>query len=532
MQLSKFAHPVLTCAQAREYEASFFEADGDRAWAAMQAAGREIGAAILRDFQELRKPPERLRVLALIGKGNNGGDAMLACEHFLAEFPRSSVTLVHAAGQGELGPLAARAHKRLPGRAEERWIDAGMDVAAVTAVLDELGAGQGFDICIDGLLGMSFQPPVRAPMRALIDAVNAWDGILLRAAVDLPSGVGDESDDVPFRADFTYATGIAKRPVMEGRFCCGRIRYLDLGFFDSAKEDYFGKHRGFVTTTGVLEPLRRLRPSNVDKRKFGHLFIVGGSAFMPGALLMAAQAAVRSGVGLVTVFAPASVAAVLAAQVPEAMWVPWPETANGTLSPRAIQLFYERMEKASALLLGPGLGSDRFTEMLAQEFVKEVNLPIVLDADALRLRAIEVAIKRSASAGPVILTPHAGEFMRISRRSTDEISDAGLLDFCRSNRVMTVLKGPITRICDGKKVFCNTFGGPVLSRGGSGDLLSGIIGGMLAQRDDSVVTSIARGVILHGLAAQHLARDRGQVAVHTTALLEYLPGVLRAERVE
>ncbi len=531
MDLKEYAHPILSCAQAREFEDEYFGGDAERAWEAMQAAGRAVAGAILEDFRELREPPERMRILGLIGKGNNGGDALIACGELVARFPRAELSLVHTSSEDELSPLAARALRRLPTQRRDFILDARADASTAAGLLDDAGGRDGFDLCLDGLLGMAFRPPLREPLRALIDAVNAYAPIVLRAAVDLPSGFGDEPDDDPFQADFTYATGIVKAPVLQGAPACGRIRSLDIGFFDEGWGSCSDAPAA-VLTPRVLAPLRRFRPAHVDKRDYGHLLIVGGSAFMPGALLMATQAAVRSGLGLVTVFVPASVAATLAAEVPEAMWVPWPETANGTLNPRAIQLLFERMSRGTALLLGPGMGHDRSTELLTQEIVREVELPVVLDADALRLRTIEMAVKRPASAGPVILTPHLGEFTRISRCAPDEVTGPVLAEFCRNNRVITVLKGPVTRICDGQTLLFNTSGGPMLSRGGSGDLLAGILAGMLAQRNDGVLSSLARGVFLHGAAAQYLARARGQVAVHTTELLDYLAPVLRAKRVE
>lgn len=248
---------------------------------------------------------------------------------------------------------------------------------------------------------------------------------------------------------------------------------------------------------------------------------------MPGALLMAVQAAVRSGAGLVTAFAPASIASSLAAQVPEAMWIPWPESSNGTLDPRANGLLMERIGRATALLIGPGMGSDRNTEMIAQEVIKRVDLPIVCDADALNNRALELVLKRSTRSGPVVLTPHMGEFMRIAKLDREEVSTESLLHYSQSNKVITVLKGPITQICDGHKVWYNSFGGPVLSRGGSGDMLAGLIGGFIAQNNNEVTESVLQAVVLHGQAAEYLAREQGQVTVQTTQVLNFLSIVLR-----
>lgn len=494
----------------------------------MKGAGKGIAARIIEDYAERSPPPERLRILALLGKGNNGGDALIACGQLLADFPRARVDLVLTSPADAFSPLAARAMQQLEGRVQTHQISNQSEAADITRLLNEASEGKGFHICLDGLLGMAFKPPVREPMATLIEAVNAYEAIDLRAAVDLPSGKGDACDEGSyFHADFTYATGIAKRPIFAGIADCGRIRYVDLGFFDTPQAAELDSKESILTDS-VLDPIRRLRPAAVDKRQFGHLFIVGGSAFMPGALLMTVQAAVRSGVGLVTAFAPASVASALAAQVPEAMWIPWPETGNGTLNPRAMPLLMDRVGRASAVLAGPGMGRDRHTEMVVQQIVQQVEHPVILDGDALRVRAVELANKRRPHFGPVVVTPHMGEFMRIAKLAEANYTTQALLDFSAAYRVTTVLKGPNTRICDGESVIYNTQGGPVLSRGGSGDLLCGLIGGMIAEKSDSVATAVARGVIFHGLAAQRLARAKGQVAVRTTQILDYLPEVLRS----
>ena len=525
MKVFSYAHPIFSCQQAKEFESSVL-ADEAAEWAAMKQAGKGLVGLLLEDYTELRPVPEHLRLLALIGSGNNGGDALIACGQVLADFPRAQVDLILTTPTDELRPLAARALQQLEGRVQAHQVSENSQVAEIAQLLADAGGRKGFHICIDGLLGMSFKPPLRQPMAALIEAVNAFEAIDLRASVDLPSGKGDDSGDgLSFRADFSYATGIAKKALFTGIADCGRVRYVDLGFFDAAQAEAFDGNE-FILTDAVLDPVRRLRPATVDKREFGHLFVVGGSAYMPGALLMSVQAAVRSGAGLVTAFAPASVASALAAQVPEAMWVPWPETSNGTLNPRALPLLMDRISQATALMVGPGLGKDRSTELLIQEIVRNVEVPVLLDADALLARAVEAAQRRRAHFGRIVLTPHMGEFMRVAKFAQPNYSSDALLDFSSAYNVITVLKGSNTRICDGESVIYNTQGGPVLSRGGSGDLLAGLIGGMIAQNNVEVPTAVARGVMLHGLAAQYLARAQGQVAVHTSQLLDYLSRVL------
>ncbi|MEM1222437.1 MAG: NAD(P)H-hydrate dehydratase [Verrucomicrobiota bacterium] len=527
MKAFSFAHPILTSSSAKSYESSLLEDEADE-WKAISAAGAGMAKALLLDYSEIRPVPDNIRVLALIGKGHNGGDALIACHELLAVYPRAKISVLLASNKDAMRPLTKRALDQVEGRVEAQTIPNDASKNALLELLQERAGGEAFDICIDGLLGMSSSGAPRAPISDLISAINEFEAIDLRAAVDLPSGVNDATSDLFFRADFCYCTGIPKHSVFHSHVPYGRVRYLDLGFFEG-NSSAPAETQAYVLTSSTLDSLRRLRPASVDKRKFGHLYVVGGSAFMPGALLMSVQAAVRSGVGLVTAFAPASVAATLAAQVPEAMWIAWPETSNGTLDPRAMPLLLDRLEnRATAVLCGPGMGQDRNTELVAQNIVRNVEQPVLLDADALRPKIIEQAPRRKAEWGPVVVTPHVGEYRRMSKASSSDLSNKTLCDFCKTYRLTTILKAPLTRICDGESVFYNTYGGPVLSRGGSGDILAGLVGGMLAHGSLPVVERIANGILLHGLAAQYLARDSGQVTVQTTQILDYLPQVLRS----
>ena len=520
----EYASPVLSLDEARQLEQSRL-ADTDAEWSAMEAAGMGIAEGILRDFSELQQLPDAPRVLILVGKGHNGGDALLAAAAIMARYPRAKVLCYLTANRDALKPLTLRALESVEGRVQLETLGSESSLELAKR-LDTLSGGKGFDICLDGLLGLSAKLPLDKKLTQLVQAVNDYPQIGLRAAVDLPTGLGESETTLSFSVDFTYATGSVKTLHLDGGHSCGRVRWINLGFFNrdeaKASKEYF-------LSDAILDPLRRLRPSMVDKRNFGHLFIVGGSSNMPGALLMSVQAAVRSGVGRVTAFAPQSVAASLAAQVPEAMWIPWPESENGTLSPRALPLLIQRLPAATALLIGPGMGRDRNTEQLAQEIVGQVALPIICDADALSLRVVELVQKRKAEWGPVILTPHMGEFMRIALLEQPVFESDFLIDFCRNNQVSLVLKLPQTRCCDGEAVYCNTFGGAVLSRGGSGDLLAGLIGGNLAQAGGQALEASMRAVVWHGKAAEALARKRGQIAVRTTDVLGYLSEVLRGD---
>ena len=481
--------PILSCAEAREFEAARFGGDEALEWPAMQRAGRALAAAVLRDFLEIGGfPPAEGRVFVLAGKGHNAGDALLAAGELLKDFPGATVDVLFIFGERALRPLAARAWRELVQRGGER-----------VRVVAEPTDGRLYSLCLDGIFGFQFRPPVEPRVAAVIERINAAS-IRFRAAVDLPSAE-------LFRADFTYATGIVKTPVLASANS-GRVRYLDLGFFEPTcvAPDALAR----VLTPALLAPLAALRASQSDKRTYGHVGLVGGSRDFPGAILMAALAALRSGAGLVTAFVPESLAAAFAARAPEVMWVGWPETPAGGLALEGNHLLQGRRARLDALVIGPGLGREAETLALVRDIVATSSVPVVLDADALQADIV------GAGLAARVLTPHAGEWVRVAGSVPD--------------RAVVVLKGPVTRIQGGGTggpVYFSLAGGPVLARGGSGDLLAGLIGGLLAQTPADPMLAAARGTLWHGLAADALARAHGQTSVMTTQVLDYLGPVLR-----
>jgi NAD(P)H-hydrate epimerase len=216
----------------------------------------------------------------------------------------------------------------------------------------------------------------------------------------------------------------------------------------------------------------------------------------------------------VTAFVPESVVAAFAARAPEAMWVGWPETPAGGLALEGEYLVGERWDRATALVIGPGLGREAETQALAASIVKASTIPVVIDADGL-----QPEIVRGGTA-PRILTPHAGEFARIG-------GGQELTMYSPRSENVVVLKGPVTRVAHCGKTYHSFFGGPVLARGGSGDVLAGLVGGLLAQTPRDPLLAATRGVVWHGLAADCLARAFGQTPVRVTQLLDFLPDALR-----
>ena len=274
---SFFSHPVLSSAEAKAWESRLLP-DEPAEWAAMQHAGKVIALAVIEDAREIGGLAEEAHLLALVGKGHNGGDALLAATEILRRFPRAQAEILLCFGESPLRPLARRALDELRALAGARVKES--DFGAVKS------ESTHYDLCLDGIFGFQFRPPMDAATAEILAWVNAYSPIKIRAAVDLPSGLAETNASAVFRADFTYATGIVKSPVLvtDNANFVGRVRYLDLGFFKvehSAGQQNDPNALNRVLLLSVLAPLAQLRPAHTDKRTYGHLFVVGGSKTIP-----------------------------------------------------------------------------------------------------------------------------------------------------------------------------------------------------------------------------------------------------------
>jgi hydroxyethylthiazole kinase-like uncharacterized protein yjeF len=515
--------PILSPEEASRYEAEFFAGDETLQWEVMTKAGHAVADAALRDMRELRTIPHRPRLMILVGKGHNGADALIAARRFLRTIPTARAVLWQWEKKENCRPLTQRAFEELIEFASKRVevLPVAKDLTGgeLCSHLNDSTKDRGFDLLIDGILGMKGKAGLKNPLNDWINLLNQSTQFTVRVSVDLPTGVTCSrfDDEEPFRADFTYCTGIVKTPVLSdyNRPWLGRLRYLDLGFFETSLPDTFSSHPK-VLRSSALPLLRKLRPVNCDKRDFGHLLSVVGSRELGGAALMFARAALRGGVGLLTCCVPESLHPSFVAACPEAMWVPMPETPNGGLALEGLGKVRQFWERADALVVGPGVGPEEESHALIREVCKGFTKPVLVDADALRPLVIEPLMQRSNW----VVTPHLGEWKRLANGQKCE-------DYEVSFPGVILRKGPHPKVLSGGKVLHLFSGSSVLARGGSGDLLSGIIGSLLARGDWSPLECAALGALWHGRAAEALARQHGQEAVTTTQVLDYLSFALR-----
>lgn len=494
-----FKIPVMMCGEAKAWEKRFFDparCDGEvpRERDFMKRAGTAVGDFVLGKLRGV--VPSHL--LVLVGKGHNGGDALIAAEKILRAFPKESVPVklvFFAKTWDDLAPLTMDAYEdflRNCGKVPMFFVT-DESAEALSSFLPDEDCG----VVIDGIYGHGFRPPLRDFVFKALSAINARSLNNLHVAVDLPSGIGDSS--VPyyaFSADFTCATGILKTPLLapENAKYVGRIVPLSVDF----PCDDFCKVA--ADTKRVLKNIPQRRPIFCDKRDFGHVLIVGGSRSMPGALLLNVLAALRAGAGLVSVLCPESVYAAFAARAPGAMWIPCKETEGGALELcDATKKFRQYVAKATAVLCGSGMGDSPEAQAVIQTIAAETpeSAALILDADALRPGTLS-ALRRG---GETVLLPHSGEFLRLGG-NPDEPEK-----FLKTLRVSAVaLKGAYTRVLSAGTSIYTAAGTSALARGGSGDVLAGMVAALFAERklreNISAATLLTEAVCWHGVAAQ------------------------------
>lgn len=521
MSLSLVTHPSVSCEEASAHEAVLLAGDDQKTERAMRNAGEAVGRAILQDYREIGDLPEVPRLLILAGNGFNAGDAFHAARVVLAVRGNAVVRVVLAGPREKLKPLTVAALNELESIAKDFHLQSYSGASDLQHLLQ-----MPWTLLIDGLLGMSFKPPLRDSYRELIGWANQDAlAVELRAAIDLPSGLGDQNAEAVLRADFSYATAVLKAPLLDPSALqwTGRLRWIGVPEIPPPQAD---AARQVVLPTS-LRALRQLRSSESDKRSYGHVLILAGSTNMPGAAILATRAALRGGAGLVTTLMPQPVCSHAAAVVPEAMWQPVPVAADGALEADTSRVLQRLATRADALLIGPGLRNDRASSLVLYRIIRDCPLPLVIDASALQMDALSAVVSRPRDSGPVVITPHWGEFKRLRSRPLDGFDAEDFRSFCRKYGLVTVLKGAITRISDGRTVLDLPSGGPILARGGSGDLLAGLLASCLAVYPQKPLQAAALATLWHGCAADRWAREQGQLAVHTGALLDFLGPVLR-----
>jgi len=453
------------------------------------------------------------RVLVIAGTGNNGGDGIMAARELHNQGYRVSVVI--AGKEDGLSPDAKAQYKAASA------FGVPIRFASTPRPEDFHGA-----LVVDALFGTGLSKEIKGPLARTIELINNSGCPVV--SVDIPSGVSADTGQVlgpAVQAGITVTFGVLKRGHMlyPGAELSGEVFVHDIGF----PRELLGDITCNVLDARDLSVLVPERARDSHKGEFGHLLILAGSRGKTGAAFMASEAALRTGAGLVTLAAPEALADIYQSGVSEAMVLPLPSTGEGTLSYLALEGILEfAADKATALAIGPGLGLNNETAKLVREILANSPVPVVLDADginALGERAAEILGK---SRSPVMLTPHPGEFGRISGMSVADIQadrPAAAQALAKKCGAHVVLKGAPTVIAGPEgELFINTTGGPALSKGGTGDVLTGMAGAFSAMGMSMLEASLL-GVYLHGLAGDIAAEDLGDFSVLASDVIGSIP---------
>jgi NAD(P)H-hydrate epimerase len=509
--------PVLSAAEMRAVDRRAIEQLGLPGSSLMEQAGRGAAQAVMRFLQE-RGTRRGARVAILCGKGGNGGDGFVVARWLKRRGHRPTVWL--AFPPAEIGGDAGMKLAELR-RAGIRPAPAD-DPAAVP--LAEA------DVVVDALLGTGSRGAPTGLVARLIEAMNAAGRPVV--ALDIPSGLPADGGPPPgpaVRAVLTPTFAGLKRGLVTGAGVdhAGRVEVVPIGV---PPEEVA---RG--VTTFLLEPadvagLVPPRARGAHKGTFGHLLVVAGSLGKTGAAALAAHGALRSGAGLVTVATAASQQPIVAALLLEAMTAALPETAAQSAGLEARKPLLDLVAGRDAVALGPGLGLDPDTQALARALIRDVERPMVVDADGLTAVAGHLDLLREAR-GPRCLTPHPGELARLLETTVadverDRIETARA--FARGHRVHLVLKGAgsVIAIPTGE-VYVSPTGNPGMASGGTGDVLTGIIGAFLARRLPPPA-ALQLAVFLHGRAGDLAVTRLGEESMIAGDLVAALPEAFRS----
>jgi hydroxyethylthiazole kinase-like uncharacterized protein yjeF len=496
---------VLTTAQMREVDRRTAEL-GIPNIILMENAGQRVVEFLERQYAPLAKQ----RILVVCGKGNNGGDGLVVARQLYTRVKPQWLRVVLAANPDEMQGDALANYKMLTAVGCPVSFEITPEMRTATLV-------------IDAVLGTGAEGRPKGKAAETIDAINQWFPLADVVAVDVPSGQA-------VRAKHTVTFTALKPSLVLPPACelAGQVHVVPIGTPPELYEN------DPAITLSMSEPsdftlMFQPRVSDSNKGLYGHVLVIAGGRGKTGAAAMAGIAALRAGAGLSTVASSASAITAIASYAPEIMTEPLAETEGGAIAmlPPDDPALAAITEKKTVIAIGPGMGQHPETVQFIRRFVQESKTPMVVDADALNA----LAGQRSRFEGPRIFTPHPGEMSRLTGQTIAEIQKDRIgcaRAFATGHEVYLVLKGDRTVIAfpDGR-VWINPTGSPSMATGGTGDVLTGMIAGLVAQFPKQLEEALRAAVYLHGRAGELGAEALGEKSFMATDLFEFLPEAMR-----
>ncbi len=481
----------------------------------MENAGQSVVSA-MEDFFDLENVKE---VTIVCGRGNNGGDGFVVARYLMNQKIDVCVYII-----GNVSSIVGDAKTNLD-------IIKGLGLKPKTiknkSDLRKLKLSlSASDIVVDAVFGTGFSGKIRGIGEDVVKEINESGRKIV--SVDTPSGIDSDTGNVSgvaIKADLTVTMGLPKTGqfLYPAKHYTGELYVADIGFPEQVIEN--------VNAGGTLvddEILRRFIPwraPNLHKGAFGRILIVAGSTGMTGAAAMAATSALRAGAGLVYLAIPEHLNSILETKCTETITIPVPQTDNGSISLKAYDIIMEQASGVDVMAIGPGLSQRPETQELVKKIVKNANIPLLIDADGINALAGHTTILKKRKR-PTIITPHPGEMARLINHSAGEIDKNRIIisqKYASEWGVILVLKGAPTVISDQEgKFFLNPLVNSGLATAGSGDVLTGLIIGFLAQKTTPLAAAVS-GVYIHSLVGEVLKEKMGEHSIIAGDLIDAIP---------
>ncbi len=467
---------------------------------------------VLKNYFDL----EGLNVLIVCGKGNNGGDGMAIARHLKNN--GANVKTIILARYNELKGDALTNYQIL----KKSRIEV---IEATTArKLIQIFNRERYDCIIDAIFGTGFKGRVEGIYCEAIELIDKSDAFVF--SVDIPSGINGDTgrfENTSVVADATVTMCLPKRGnfLFPGRTFCGDLHIVDIGVPYSLINKGYPRVTEYNDIFGIIPP----RKPDGNKGTFGQILIIAGARGFSGAAIMAARSCLRIGAGLVRLASPQGIMKDLESKLVEIVKVPLPQTPAETISLRAIDTILSLLSKTDVVAVGPGITTHKETAEFLIRLLKYIKVPLIIDADGLNILSKSSEIFSRLKV-PFILTPHPGELSRLTGLSIEKIN-AERIDIARKYAKkfggVLILKGAPTVIAspDGE-VYVNPTGNSGLATAGSGDVLVGMIAGLLGQGVSAIKAAVA-GVFLHGLCADLLTKDSNEYSLIASDLIKVIP---------
>lgn len=513
---------LVTSAQMQAVDHRAIDGMGVPGLELMENAGHEIAHAISRVHGD---DVREMRVAVVAGKGNNGGDGFVVAR-YLHEWGAD----LHIFTLADPDDYKGDALENL-----KRVRELNLPITWINEEIENLEL-LDFDIVVDAIFGTGFNGVVREPISSVIQYLNDLD--IPVVAVDTPSGLNNDTGEVEGAcvwADMTVSLALPKigQYFYPGRSQCGVTTIVDIGMPPEALAE-IDSSINLITSAMVSEKIPDREPT-CYKGDCGKIFVLGGSVGMTGAVTLAAESAVRSGSGLVYAGIPKSLNDILEIKLTEALTKPLPELKKARSLPvRALGPILENIRAVDACCLGPGVGRHFETIELFRRLIPNLDRPAVLDADGLFPFSEKPDLLKSCPA-PLVLTPHAGEFARLSGKKLParqiECFEP-LREYSRLIGKVVLLKGAPTLICSPEgEIYVSPTGNPGMATGGSGDVLTGVIGSLLGLGLSALDATLC-GAFIHGMAGDLAHSETGTFGLTASKISEHLPEVFLRLKVD